>query len=401
MGVGMTGFKSFEEIQVGDSASLERVIEAEDVRRFVALTGDDNPLHVDRAYAETTPFKDVVVHGMLGASFLSTLIGTQLPGKGALWLSQSLEFVAPVRLGDRLRVVATVEKKHERDRLLELDTRIENQSRQLVLKGHGTVRVLEVRAPAVAEARPRPRVAVVAGGAGGIGRAICRRLALDGWKVVIGYRGDAARAEQLAAELVAAGGGAVAVGADLASPTGAAALVEAAVRGFGGVGLAVHAASGSIAPAPLEDLRWEDLQAHLDVQVKGAFLLAKACVGPMKAQAYGRIVAITSQVLDGAPPAKWTAYTVGKGGLAALVRSLAQELGPAGITVNAVAPGMTETALVGNIPEKARLMVARAAPLRRLATPEDVAGAVAWLASPGADYVTGETVRINGGQVMV
>ena len=72
------------------------------------MTGDDNPLHVDRAYAETTPFKDVVVHGMLGASLLSTVIGTKLPGEGALWVSQKFDFLLPVRLGDEIEVSATV-----------------------------------------------------------------------------------------------------------------------------------------------------------------------------------------------------------------------------------------------------------------------------------------------------
>ena len=85
-----------------------RTITGDDVRRFVDMTGDDNPLHVDPAYAETTSFKDVVVHGMLGASFLSTVIGTQLPGTGALWISQNMEFLLPVRLGDELTVSATV-----------------------------------------------------------------------------------------------------------------------------------------------------------------------------------------------------------------------------------------------------------------------------------------------------
>jgi 3-oxoacyl-[acyl-carrier protein] reductase len=92
---------------------------------------------------------------------------------------------------------------------------------------------------------------------------------------------------------------------------------------------------------------------------------------------------------------------VAKAALAALARSLAVELGPAGITVNCVAPGMTDTALVGDLPEKQRLLIARAAPLRRLALPEDVAAAVAFLVSPDAGYITGETIRVNGGQVMV
>jgi 3-oxoacyl-[acyl-carrier protein] reductase len=396
----MTAFGRFEQIQVGDTATLARTIGPDEVRRFVELTGDDNPLHVDRAFAERTPFKGVVVHGMLGASFLSTVIGTQLPGHGALWVSQSLEFLHPVRLGDRLEVRATVTRKIERERLLELDAVIENAGHTVVLRGKGTVRVLQdVPGPEAAPGQ-RLKVAVVAGGAGGIGRAVCRRLARDGWKVVVGHRGDPERALAVVDAVVEAGGEAAAARADLTEPTGAATLVQAALRRFGGLGLLVSAASPAIAPAALDALPWDDLQRQLDTQVKGTLLLAQAALPALRAHPHGRIVVVTSQVAEGAPPPRWGAYAVGKAALAALVRALAVELGPFGVTANAVAPGMTETALIGDVPEKVRLMVARSAPLRRLATPEDVAGAVAWLASPDADYLTGETVRVNGGQVM-
>jgi 3-oxoacyl-[acyl-carrier protein] reductase len=188
--------------------------------------------------------------------------------------------------------------------------------------------------------------------------------------------------------------------ADVTDEAAVSALVQGAARRFSGLGVVVFAATAPILPAPFEDLTWEAMRKHLDVQLKGAFLLAKACVPVMRAQGYGKIVHVGSQAADGEPTPKWTAYAVAKSALATFTRSLAAELGPAGITVNAVSPGMTETALVGDVPEKARLVLARQTPLRRLATPEDVAGAVAYLASPDADYVTGETLRVNGGQVM-
>ena len=391
--------RSFEEIQVGDSASLVRQISLADVTRFVELTGDDNRLHVDRAYAETTPFKDIVVHGMLGASFLSTLIGTRLPGEGAVWVSQTFEFLHPVRIDDTLTVTCTVRAKHDRDRLLELDARIENQWRKVVLSGKGTVRVLASAEPPREPAGERPRVAVVIGGAGGIGRAVCRRLAKDGFAVGVAYRSQEARAGELVAEIESSGGKALGLKVDLGDGEAIETMVSDVIARFGGLGVVVHAASPPIHPTTFAELEWSEVAAHLEADIHGTFLLAKACVPTMKAQGYGRIVAITSQVLDGAPTPKWTAYTVGKAALAAFARSLAVELGPAGITVNCVSPGMTETALIGDIPEKARLMLARQVPLRRLATPDDVAAAVGYLVSPEADYITGETIRVNGGQI--
>ena len=391
--------RSFEEIQIGDTASLVRKITQEDVRRFADLTGDDNPLHVDAAYAETTPYKDVVVHGMLGASLISTLIGTRLPGEGALWVSQTFDFLHPIRLDDTLTVTCTVRGKHDRDRLLELEARIENQRKNVILSGKGTVKVMVQPRKGASPTPARPMVAVVVGGAGGIGRAICRNLARDGFAVAVGYHTQQARAAEIVSEIEASGGRAMALSADIADERAVRSLIAAATRTFDGLGVVVHSASPPIHATSFADLEWADVAGHLDVEVRGAFMLAKACVPQMREQGYGRIVAITSEVLDGAPTPRWTAYAVGKAALAAFARSLAVELGPAGITVNCVSPGMTETALIGDTPEKMRLILARQAPLRRLAQPEDVAAAVSFLVSPGADYITGETLRVNGGQV--
>jgi 3-oxoacyl-[acyl-carrier protein] reductase len=380
---------------------LTRTITEADVRRFVELTGDDNPLHVDRDFAEGTSFKDIVVHGMLGASFISTVIGTQLPGPGALWVSQNLEFLLPVRLGDELTVSCTVTKKHERERLLEIDTRIVNQNRQTVLAGQGKVKVLEGKAGAPAsQAGDRPRAAIVTGGAGGIGAAICRRLAAAGNDVVVNYMGRRDKAEALAAEISQGETRAIAVQADVSTEEGAARLLDAASRAFGGVGILVNNASPRINPKPFAASEWSDFQQHLDVQVKGAYLLGKACAAQMADRKWGRIVNITSQAIDGPPTAGWTAYAAAKAALAMMSRYLAAELGPQGVTVNCVSPGMTETSLIGDIPEKLQMLVARQTPLRRLATPADVAAAVAHLASDEAAFVTGHVLRVNGGLAM-
>lgn len=398
-------FKDFDAIQVGETQTLTKHITEADVRKFVEMTGDDNPLHVDRAYAETTAFKDIVVHGMLGASFISTVIGTKLPGTGALWVSQNMEFLLPVRLGDVLTISATVLKKHERERLLELDTRIVNQNQQVILTGVGKVKVLVTAEPEAAPAADaRPRVAIVTGGAGGIGKAICQRLAADGYSVVVNYRGQADRAAQIVADINAAAGEgkgrALAVQADIATEAGAQALYQAAAKAFGAVSVLVNNASPRINPKPFSATAWDDVQQQMDVQVKGAFLMTSAVVPEMAARKWGRIVNITSQVLDGPPSVTWTGYAMAKGALQVFSNYMAAELGPQGITVNCVSPGMCETTLIGDIPEKAQLMIARQTPLRRLAKPSDVAAAVAYLVSEDAGFVTGDTIAVNGGMAM-
>ena len=394
-------FADFDRITIGETRALTRMISAADVRRFVEMTGDDNPLHVDRAFAEETAFKDIVVHGMLGASFISTVIGTQLPGPGALWVSQNLDFLLPVRLGDELTVRCTVIAKHERERLLELDTRIVNQNGQDVLTGRGKVKLLAGKSkPAEPVASGRAPVAIVTGGSGGIGSAICQRLVANGNSVVVNYHRGRDKAEALAASLNAERRCAIAVKADIGTPDGAQRLCDATLEAFGGIGILVNNASPRINPKPFASLEWQDFETQLDVQLKGAFLMMKACLPHMAERHWGRIVTISSQVIDGQPSSGWTSYAVGKSAAAMLSRYLATEFGPHGVTVNSVSPGMTETALIGDVPEKVQLMAARQTPLRRLAMPEDIAAAVAYLVSDDAAFVTGHTLRVNGGLAM-
>ena len=170
----------FDEIKIGQTAEIKRTITAEDIRKFVDLTGDDNRLHTDAGFAARTSFKKPVAHGMLGASFISTIIGTKLPGDGALWFAQNLEFTLPVRVGDTLTIRAEVIKKDDRSRVIELRTDITNQLRQKVTQGVAKVKVIEQEPESIVEPanQHHKKVALVVGGSGGIGAAVCQRWLL-------------------------------------------------------------------------------------------------------------------------------------------------------------------------------------------------------------------------------
>jgi len=381
----------FEEIEVGQAAELAHTISEADVAAFAALTGDNNPLHVDAAFARRTPFQTPVAHGMLSASFLSTLIGTVLPGGGALWSSQTLEFHAPARVGDTLRVRAVVKQKSPATRSIVLDVEITNQHGRRLVSGESIVKVLEVREEGAMPEQTRPPV-VVTGAGGGIGAAVARKLAAEGHAVVRNYHGTIEATEGDARVL--------AVQADITNAEEVARLFATAREAFGPVGAVVHCAGLGSALRRFDELDWAQFARQIDVHVKGAMLCARAALPMMLELQYGALVFLGSIAAEDVPPPQQADYVVAKAALAALARSLAVEYGPQGIRVNVVAPGMTNTGMIAALPEKARLLAKMQAPLRRLGEPEDIAEVVAFLLGPGGRHLTGQTLRVCGGAVM-
>lgn len=391
----------YDAIKVGDAAELSHTITQQDIDHFVELTGDDNKLHIDAGYAETTVFKKPVVHGMLGASFISTVIGTKLPGDGALWFAQNLEFLMPVRIGDTITVVAKVIRKYDRDNIVELKTDIFNQHKQAVTTGVAKVKIIEPQPPAETVAGcDKKKIALVIGATGGIGSAICRQLAEDGFDVAVHYHSNKQGATTMQDALVPLGITCMTCGADIADAEQTSSMIEQVLRKLGGLTLLVNCATPKIPVIKFSSLAWEDVQAHIDMNVRGMLNLCKEIVPIFEAQKHGKIIAFTTQAIE-TPTAGWVHYITAKAALQGFSRALAVELAPKGITVNMISPGMTETELIADIPEKSRLMAAAKAPLRRLAKPEDIAGTVSFLASSKANYITGETIRVNGGQVML
>lgn len=177
-------------------------------------------------------------------------------------------------------------------------------------------------------------------------------------------------------------------------------LSEQILRVFSGVTALVNCSTEKITPISYKDLSWGDFQPHLDNQLLGTFNIVKEFSSVMEAQRYGKVVLMSSQALE-APWISLSPYIAAKGALVGFAKSLAFDLAPKGIRVNIISAGMTETDQLVGIPERVLLTAAAKTPLKRLATPQDVANAIVFLASDKSDYLTGETIRVNGGQVMI
>ena len=243
--------------------------------------------------------------------------------------------------------------------------------------------------------RLRDRVALITGAGGGIGRAIARAFAREGAAVVVNDADDAA-ARAVAAELRAGGTWAASVAADAADLDAHERLLAPALGEFGRVDVLVVNASFQAREAFLA-ARTETFDRTMGLNVRGAFFLARRVAAEMARTGGGRVIAIGS-VHDEVPLRDHSAYAISKAALGMMVRALALELGPLGINVNAVSPGAIATARNPHLaePEPRRSMAARI-PLGRVGEPEDVAGAVVFLASPEAGYVTGTTIYADGG----
>lgn len=245
------------------------------------------------------------------------------------------------------------------------------------------------------------RTALVTGAAAGIGRACAKRLARDGHAVGV-LDLDGAACQRVAEEIEADGGRALAIEASIVDRAGMTQAVERLREAFGLVTILVNNAgvTGFVPFREITDAEWDRV---IEVNLKGTFVVTQVVLPDMEAAGWGRIINVSSSSAQTGAP-HMAHYSASKGGVVSLTRTLAQELGPLGITVNNVPPGSVMNTIMseanakewGVTPEQ----LAGSIPVRRTGEPEDIANACAWLASEASGYVTGQTIGVNGGRVV-
>ena len=243
------------------------------------------------------------------------------------------------------------------------------------------------------------KCAVITGGSRGIGRAIVLRLARQGADVAFSYRGNEAAAQATVADVEALGRRAIAVQGDATDPASAEALVKAALDAYGKVDILVNNA-GITRDDLIMRMSPQMFRDVLETNLFGAFYATKAVTRPMLKARGGRIINITS-VSGQAGQMGQANYSSAKAGLIGLTKATARELASRGITCNAIAPGFVETELTSSLGEDWRTRILEQTPLGRFGQPEEIAAAVAFLASDEAGYITGQVLGVDGGLVMM
>ncbi len=243
------------------------------------------------------------------------------------------------------------------------------------------------------------RAALVTGGSRGIGRAIVLRLARQGADVAFSYRGNAEAAASAVAEVEALGRRALAIQADAKSAEGAEAMVKAVLEAFGKIDILVNNA-GITRDNLIMRMGSDEWSDVIDTNLSGAFYALKAVTRPMLKARGGRIINITS-VSGQAGQTGQANYSAAKAGLIGLTKAAARELASRGITVNAVAPGFVLTELTQDLPDALKAQITERTPLGRFGTTDEIANAVAFLASDEAAYITGQVLAVDGGLVMM
>jgi 3-oxoacyl-[acyl-carrier protein] reductase len=244
------------------------------------------------------------------------------------------------------------------------------------------------------ERRLESRRALVTGGSRGIGAAIVKRLAREGAHVALTYVSRPEQAEETAAAARACGVKALAIRADSADAAAVVAAVERTARELGGIDILVNSAGIGVI-APIDDYRLEDFDRTLAVNVRAAFVAIQAALKHMRTG--GRIITIGSCNAERMPFAGGGVYAMSKAALVGLVKGLARDLGPRGITINNVQPGPVDTDMNPATGDFARMLIEHVMALPRYGTGDEIASLVAWLAGPESSYVTGASLSIDGG----
>ena len=401
---------------VGDKHQESFVISEEVVAKFAEFSQDYNPMHMDGDFTKSHGYARRVAHGVIQLSYISKVIGMDFPGKGAMWMNQTVDWLSPVFINDEIDVVLTIKEYSESANLLTLLTEIFNQNEQKVMTGLAQVKMttaisVNLKKPVKLsnsidsenilsqKKSSDKKVALVTGASRGIGEEIVKKLAKENYAVIVNYKKNKNMADNVVNAIISAGGEAISICADMSNGAEVDSMAGTILEKWGRCDIVIHGASPSIKPIKAEEINYKDVGVYLEIYLKGAISLVNLFSPYMKDNQFGRFIFLGTSYLYATPPRGMAAYVSAKEALWGYTKALSSEIAHNGITVNMVSPSLTITDLTNDIPARIKEVEAFKNPTRRLVTTIDIASQVAHLCSEESSYINGINLPITAAPV--
>jgi 3-oxoacyl-[acyl-carrier protein] reductase len=407
----------------GDSYRDKFLITENVVNSFAKFSEDFNPIHMDINFANIHGYTRQVSHGVIQLAYISKMIGMKFPGHGSMWMKQTVNWLIPVLTGDEIEIILIVKSFSSGTNTLTLLVEIFNQKNKKVMTGESQVKLTKkLSSSAISniglsnynsslavekyennnnlkKSKSQRRVALITGASRGIGAEISKKLAYDGYSVVVNYKNDRDSANAVVENICNSGGNAISLNADITKSDQISNMLKIIFEKWGRCDIVVHGATPPLKIIKTEDTTYKDVSAYLDVYLGGAISLVENTCLLMKSNKFGRYVFLGTSYLFGIPPHGMSSYVVAKEALWGYTKSLASDFGRFGITANMVSPSLTITDLTSDVPARVKEVESMKSPMRRLVNTKDIAHQVAYLCSDNSGYVNGVNVSVTGGPI--
>ena len=401
---------------VGDKHQESFVISEEVVAKFAEFSQDYNPMHMDGDSTKSHGYARRVAHGVIQLSYISKVIGMVFPGKGAMWMNQTVDWLYPVFINDEINVVLTIKEYSESANLLTLSTEIFNQNKQKVMTGLAQVKMtiaisVNLKKPVKLsnlidsenilsqKKSSDKKVALITGASREIGEEIVKKLAQENYAVIVNYKKNKNMADNVVNAIISAGGEAISICADMSNDVEVESMAGTILEKWGRCDIVIHGASPPIKFIKAEEANYNDVGIYLEIYLAGAMSLVNLFSSHMKDNQFGRFIFLGTSYLYATPPRGMAAYVSAKEALWVYTKALSSEIAHNGITVNMVSPSLTITDLTNDIPARIKEVEAFKNPTRRLVTTIDIASQVVHLCSEDSSYINGINLPITAAPV--